>query len=80
MKRILIFLSACTALLHAAEERPSPPYAQLVEKRLHEGIDGIAKSDAMTSKKPGAEAVFNLAVKDNPWRRLLFSLKRGDIQ
>ncbi|MEI6235808.1 MAG: hypothetical protein WCT04_22360 [Planctomycetota bacterium] len=66
----LTFLSAVFAVLHAAEERPSPAYGQLVEQRLRASLDVIAKSPAMTSTKSGGQDI---------WKAMLLFHENKDI-
>ena len=56
----------------ASEERSNPSYEQLTKQRLREGIDAIARSPIMTSKKP------NIGV--DIWKALLLLHENKNIE
>ena len=64
-------LLAPLAALHAAEERSSQSYGQLVQKRLREGLDFIANDPVMASRKPTGQEI---------WKALLLLHENKNIE
>jgi hypothetical protein len=54
---VALLLMPLTAL-HAAEERSSQSYGQLAQERLQEGLDTIARSSGMSSRKPSGQDIY----------------------